>query len=381
MEKQFCFNYEHYAALAELSDADRELVREAERATANANAPYSKFRVGAAARLRSGKILYGSNFESEVYPAGLCAERTLMFYAQANYADDPIETLAIASDPSERECYPCGQCRQVMVDVERRQGAPMRVIMSGGGTATAVDSAALLLPAFRNTRKMFTPEDILYEDNHLLIVNKRCGDLVQPDPSGESALEDQIKAFVKRRDAKPGDVFLGVVHRIDRPVSGAVLFAKTSKALTRLNEMIREGRIRKVYWALTERTPDPESGELRHYILRDARTNRSRACDGPKPGAKEARLRYETLGAGTNYTLVEVELLTGRHHQIRAQLSKIGCPIRGDLKYGARRSLPGGGISLHSRRVEFEHPVRREPVSVTAPAPADDNLWAYFETR
>ena len=158
---------------------------------------------------------------------------------------------------------------------------------------------------------MFTPEDILYEDNHLLIVNKRCGDLVQPDPSGESALEDQIKAFVKRRDAKPGDVFLGVVHRIDRPVSGAVLFAKTSKALTRLNEMIREGRIRKVYWALTERTPDPESGELRHYILRDARTNRSRACDGPKPGAKEARLRYETLGAGTNYTLVEVELLTG----------------------------------------------------------------------
>ena len=129
MEKQFCFNYEHYAALAELSDADRELVREAERATANANAPYSKFRVGAAARLRSGKILYGSNF-----------------YAQANYADDPIETLAIASDPSERECYPCGQCRQVMVDVERRQGAPMRVIMSGGGTATAVDSAALLLP-------------------------------------------------------------------------------------------------------------------------------------------------------------------------------------------------------------------------------------------
>ena len=130
MEKQFCFNYEHYAALAELSDADRELVREAERATANANAPYSKCRVGAAARLRSGKILYGSNFESEVYPAGLCAERTLMFYAQANYADDPIETLAIASDPSERECYPCGQCRQVMVDVERRQGAPMRVIMS-----------------------------------------------------------------------------------------------------------------------------------------------------------------------------------------------------------------------------------------------------------
>ena len=203
---------------------------------------------------------------------------------------------------------------------------------------------------------MFTPEDILYEDNHLLIVNKRCGDLVQPDPSGESALEDQIKAFVKRRDAKPGDVFLGVVHRIDRPVSGAVLFAKTSKALTRLNEMIREGRIRKVYWALTERTPDPESGELRHYILRDARTNRSRACDGPKPGAKEARLRYETLGAGTNYTLVEVELLTGRHHQIRAQFAAAGHPLLGDGKYGSEREnrkYGRHGQALYSYRLEF----------------------------
>lgn len=228
---------------------------------------------------------------------------------------------------------------------------------------------------------MFDPGDILFEDNHLLLVNKRCGDLVQPDPSGESALEDQIKAFIKERDAKPGEVFLGVVHRIDRPVSGVVIFAKTSKALVRLNEMIREGRIRKVYWALTEAAPDPLSGQLRHYILRDGKTNRSRALDAPKGDAKEARLRYETIGAGTNYTLVEVELLTGRHHQIRAQLSKIGCPIRGDLKYGAKRSLPGGGISLHSRRVEFEHPVRREPLSVTAPVPAGDNLWGYFENR
>ncbi len=226
---------------------------------------------------------------------------------------------------------------------------------------------------------MFSPDDILFEDNHLLVVDKRCGDLVQPDPSGESALEDQIKAYIKVRDAKPGDVFLGVVHRIDRPVSGAVLFAKTSKALVRLNEMIREGRIRKVYWALTENRPQTESGELCHYILRDGRTNRSRAFDAPRPQAKEARLRYRVIGAGTRYTLVEVELLTGRHHQIRAQLAKIGCPIRGDLKYGARRSLPGGGISLHSRRVEFGHPVRREPVVVTAPVPAGDNLWASFE--
>ncbi len=226
---------------------------------------------------------------------------------------------------------------------------------------------------------MFSPDDILFEDNHLLVVDKRCGDLVQPDPSGESALEDQIKAYIKVRDAKPGDVFLGVVHRIDRPVSGAVLFAKTSKALVRLNEMIREGRIRKVYWALTENRPQTESGELCHYILRDGRTNRSRAFDAPRPQAREARLRYRVIGAGTRYTLVEVELLTGRHHQIRAQLAKIGCPIRGDLKYGARRSLPGGGISLHSRRVEFGHPVRREPVVVTAPVPAGDNLWASFE--
>ena len=226
---------------------------------------------------------------------------------------------------------------------------------------------------------MFSPNDILYEDNHLLIVNKHSGDLVQPDPSGESALEDQIKAFIKVRDAKAGEVFLGVVHRIDRPVSGVVLFAKTSKALVRLNEMIREGRIRKIYWALTEQTPDPEAGELRHYILRDGRTNRSRALDTPKADAKPARLRYEVLGRATRYTLVEVELLTGRHHQIRAQLSKIGCPIRGDLKYGARRSIAGGGISLHSRRVEFEHPVRHEPVVVTAPVPSGDNLWAVFE--
>ena len=146
MEKRFSFDYEHYAALAELPEADRRLVAEAERATANAHAPYSNFHVGAAARLRSGKILYGSNFESEVYPAGLCAERSLLFYAQANYPDDPVETLAIASDPSARECYPCGQCRQVMVDVERRQGVPMRVVMSGGGSASAVDSTARLLP-------------------------------------------------------------------------------------------------------------------------------------------------------------------------------------------------------------------------------------------
>jgi len=226
---------------------------------------------------------------------------------------------------------------------------------------------------------MFSPDDILYEDNHLLIVNKHAGDLVQPSPECDDALETQIKAMIKIRDHKPSEVFLGVVHRIDRPVSGAVVFAKTSKALVRLNEIIRNGAIRKTYWAVTEHAPQSDEGELRHWILRNGKTNRSQAFDTPRAEAKEARLKYRMAGAGTRYTLLEVELLTGRHHQIRAQLSKIGCPIRGDLKYGAKRSLPGGGISLHSRQVAFDHPVRHEQVEVTAPVPAGDNLWACFE--
>ncbi len=227
--------------------------------------------------------------------------------------------------------------------------------------------------------KMFTESDILYEDNHLLVINKRCGDLVQPDPSGARALENEIKEFIKIRDQKPGEVFLGVVHRIDRPVSGVVLFAKTSKALSRLNEMIRTGAIRKIYWAVTEHRPAIESGTLRHWIVRDTKQNRSRAYDTPKAEGKEARLNYTLLGASTHYTLIEVELLTGRHHQIRTQLAKIGCPIKGDLKYGAKRSNPDGGISLHSRSVTFQHPVRKEPLTITAPVPKGDTLWAFFE--
>lgn len=226
---------------------------------------------------------------------------------------------------------------------------------------------------------MFHPEDILYEDNHLLVVNKRCGDLVQPDPNGSSALENEIKEFLKVRDSKPGDVFLGVVHRIDRPVSGGVLFAKTSKALSRLNEQLRKGEIHKVYWAVVESRPEQEQATLKHYILRDGRSNRSFCYASPKPEAKEARLQYVTLGCSDRYTLVEVNLLTGRHHQIRAQLSKIGCPIKGDLKYGAKRSNAGGGISLHSRTIEFVHPVRKEAIKIVAPVPKDDNLWQFFE--
>lgn len=226
---------------------------------------------------------------------------------------------------------------------------------------------------------MFNQQDILYEDNHVIVVNKHAGTPVQPDPTGCTALENEIKDFLKFRDGKEGNVFLGVVHRIDRPVSGAVLFAKTSKALTRLNEMLRNGQFQKSYWAVTEEMPRPEEGELRHWLSRDGKTNRSHVYNSPRGDAKEARLRYRLLCRSDRYSLVGVELLTGRHHQIRAQLSKIGCPIKGDLKYGAKRSNPDGGISLHSRSLGFVHPVRKEFVSVTAPVPQGDNLWRYFE--
>jgi 23S rRNA pseudouridine1911/1915/1917 synthase len=225
---------------------------------------------------------------------------------------------------------------------------------------------------------MFKPTDILFEDNHLIVVNKRCGDLVQPDPNGDSALENEIKAFIKERDNKPFDVFLGVVHRIDRPVSGVVLFAKTSKALSRMNEMIRRGEISKRYWAVVENRPEAESSELVHYILRDGKSNRSYCYNAPKGDAKRAVLRYTVLGCSDRYTLVEVELITGRHHQIRAQLSKIGCPIKGDLKYGAERSNPDGSICLHARRIQFEHPVSKVLIDVVAPVPADA-LWRQAE--
>jgi 23S rRNA pseudouridine1911/1915/1917 synthase len=234
----------------------------------------------------------------------------------------------------------------------------------------------------------FSAKDILYEDNHLLVVNKHAGDLVQADAAGGASrtgdhliLEDDIKSFIRRRDSKPGDVFLGVVHRIDRPVSGAVVFAKTSKALVRLNEMIRRGEIDKRYWVITEELLPTEEGTLTHHIVRDGKTNRSHAHSSPQPkkDSREARLEYRMLAGSTNYYLYEVRLLTGRHHQIRAQFSKEGAPIKGDLKYGAKRSNPDGGISLHSRRVSFIHPVRKEPLEVIAPPPAGDNLWTYFE--
>ncbi len=212
---------------------------------------------------------------------------------------------------------------------------------------------------------------ILFEDNHLLILNKRVGEIVQGDKTGDEPLCETLKAFIAQRDGKPGHVFMGVPHRLDRPVSGIAVFAKTSKCLERLNAMFREGDVHKTYWALTCARPDPTEGELRHWLTRNEKHNKSYATpdDGRRhpADAKLARLRYRVLRDTDRYHLVEVELLTGRHHQIRCQLAAIGCPIKGDLKYGAPRSNPDGGISLHARSITFDHPVRHEPLTVEAP--------------
>lgn len=216
--------------------------------------------------------------------------------------------------------------------------------------------------------------DILYEDNHLMIVNKKPGELVQGDKSGDEPLVESLKRLIKERDNKPGNVFLGVVHRLDRPVGGVVIFAKTSKALSRLNDMLRQGKIHKTYWAISRGNPPEAVGELTHYITTVEKTNKSYAHQAPRPGAKEARLRYRLLSRGDNFNLIEVELITGRKHQIRVQLSAVGCPIRGDLKYGDKRSNPDGSISLLARKIEFVHPVSGNHIVVEAPVP-QDRIW------
>ena len=215
-------------------------------------------------------------------------------------------------------------------------------------------------------------ERILYEDNHLLIFNKRTGEIVQGDKTGDEPLSETLKAFIAQRDGKPGQVFMGVPHRLDRPVSGAVIFAKTSKALERLNEMIRKGELHKTYWALTSGKPPRDSDTLTDFLVRNEQQNKSYVAANGKDNkdAKEARLRYTLLQATDRYYLLEVELFTGRHHQIRCQLAHMGCPIKGDLKYGARRSNPDGGICLLARRIRFIHPVRKTEVDVVAPVPA-----------
>lgn len=215
---------------------------------------------------------------------------------------------------------------------------------------------------------------VLYEDNHIIIVNKESGEIVQGDKTGDVPLSDIVKQYIKETHAKPGAVFLGVVHRLDRPVSGVVVFAKTSKALTRLNNMFRDGEIHKTYWALCSNRPEKVEGELDNWLVRNEKQNKSYVYDKEKPNAKRARLHYQVIGATDRYTLIEVHLMTGRHHQIRSQLAHIGCPIKGDLKYGAKRSNPDGSISLLARRVEFIHPVSKEKIIVEAPLP-NDNIW------
>jgi 23S rRNA pseudouridine1911/1915/1917 synthase len=221
--------------------------------------------------------------------------------------------------------------------------------------------------------------NILYEDNHIIIVNKASGEIVQGDKTGDEPLVETLKKFIKERDAKPGNVFMGLVHRLDRPVSGVVVFAKTSKALSRLNEMFRNGDVHKTYWAVTAARPPKEEDTITSYITTVEKTNRSYASARPKAGAKEARLAYRLIAASDRYNLLEVNLMTGRKHQIRVQLSSIGCPVKGDLKYGAKRSNPDGSISLHARRVVFVHPVSKKHIDVTAPVPSGDALWKYLE--
>jgi len=217
---------------------------------------------------------------------------------------------------------------------------------------------------------------VVYEDNHIIIVSKQSGEIVQGDKTGDTPLSDIVKQYIKEKYQKPGEVFLGVVHRLDRPVAGLVVFARTSKALSRLNKMFAEGEVHKTYWAIVKTLPEGqgEGNLLTHYLVRNEKQNKSYAYDREVPHSKKAQLRYRIIGKGDHYDLLEIELLTGRHHQIRCQLAKIGCPIRGDLKYGAPRSNPDGSISLLSRRVEFIHPVSKQRIVVEAPVPAD-NLW------
>ena len=216
---------------------------------------------------------------------------------------------------------------------------------------------------------------VLYEDNHIIAVNKTCNEIVQGDKTGDTPLSETVKAYIKEKYNKPGEVFLGVTHRLDRPTSGVVLFARTSKALTRLNAMFQtHDQIKKTYWAIVQGAPKQAEARLENWLVRNEPQNKTFIA---KQGAKEAKLAvlsYKTLVRGDNYTLLEVNLETGRHHQIRCQLAAIGCPIKGDLKYGAKRSNPDGGICLHARQIEFIHPVSKQNICITAPIP-DDSLW------
>lgn len=222
-------------------------------------------------------------------------------------------------------------------------------------------------------------DQIVFEDNHLLVINKKAGQLVQGDKTGDASLLDLIKNYIKKRDQKPGNVFLGLVHRIDRPTSGLVIYAKTSKALSRLTQMVKNREIKKTYWAVVSKEMIAPSGRLIHYLQKNEKTNKSTVFIKPTDNAKESVLNYQLIKILDNFQLLEVDLETGRHHQIRAQLSKIGVPIKGDLKYGASRSNPDGGIHLHARKLAFQHPVTKENLEISAPVPQEDPVWKACE--
>jgi 23S rRNA pseudouridine1911/1915/1917 synthase len=226
----------------------------------------------------------------------------------------------------------------------------------------------------------WNPEQLLYEDNHLLVVNKLPGQLVQGDKTGDAPLGEHLKAYLKEKYQKPGEVFLGVVHRLDRPVSGVVIFARTSKALERMNERFREKKVRKTYWAVVKNAPPADSGTLIHYLVKNEATNKSKAHDREIKGSSRSWLDYRVLARSDRYVLLEVTPHTGRHHQIRVQLAAMGCPIRGDVKYGYDRTNADGSIHLHARQVAFEHPVKKTDMVITAPVPGDV-LWQHFETE
>ena len=226
----------------------------------------------------------------------------------------------------------------------------------------------------------FSEDQIIYEDNHMMVINKKAGQLVQGDKTGDLSLLELIKDFIKKRDDKPGNVFLGLVHRIDRPTSGLVIYAKTSKALSRLTQMVKNREVTKTYWAIVAKEMIPKSQRLVHYLQKNEKTNKATVFVKQTEGAKESILTYNVIKTLDNYQLLEIDLETGRHHQIRAQLSKTGVPIKGDLKYGAPRSNPDGGISLHARKLQFIHPVTKEDIEIIAPVPQNDAVWKACES-
>ncbi len=221
---------------------------------------------------------------------------------------------------------------------------------------------------------------VLHIDNHTIVVNKQPSDIVQGDKTGDETLAEKVKQYIKEKFNKQGNVFCGVVHRLDRPTSGALVFARTSKGLSRLNEQFRDKTTRKVYWAVVESLPKPPEAKLEHFLKKNEKQNKSYASDVEIPGSKKAVLSYKVIASSDNYHLLEIELETGRHHQIRCQLATIGCIIKGDLKYGAKRSNKDGSIHLHARHLEFFHPTSKELIQITAPVP-EDPLWQFFESR